>query len=120
MELRLQRIAELAQRDKIFSGRFRLIGDWWNRHQTQDRQSRKREQRFHFFAQFLRGESELTPLACDVDLKQHSRMQSFLFRDSVDVLRKLDRIDAVNHFEQRQRMTNFVFLKMTNEVPAQV
>src|ERR1700730_9704161 len=118
MELSLKLIAEFAQLNKIFSRRFSFFGDRWNCHQAQDRESWKRQQRFHFGAQFLGRETELAPLARDIDLKQNARMQSVFFGDSVYVLRERERIDAVDQFERRQRMANFIFLEVSNEMPA--
>ena len=47
-------------------------------------------------------------------------MQPFFVRHPVYVLRKAQRIDAMNHFKQRQCMANFVFLKMPHEMPSQI
>ena len=47
-------------------------------------------------------------------------MQSLFFRDPVHFLRQRKRIDAVNHFEQRQGVPDLVFLEMSDEMPAQI
>jgi len=47
-------------------------------------------------------------------------MQSFLLCDSVYLLRERERINAMDHFEQRQRLPDFVFLKMPHEMPPQI
>src|SRR2546427_5639272 len=108
MKLRLQASAQLAQLNKIFSRCLRFLGKRRNSHQTQDRQSRKREQRFHFCAKFIRPEPELASLTCYIDLKQNSWMQTVFFGDAVDVFGERERIDAVSQFKQRQRMTNLI------------
>src|SRR5262249_3593887 len=68
-ELGLKSIAQLAQLHKILPRCFRFLGNWWNTHETQDRQPGEREKRFQFRAQFLGRESKLAPLACHVDLE---------------------------------------------------
>ena len=47
-------------------------------------------------------------------------MHPLLFCDAVYVLRETERIDAVNHFKQWQCMPDFVLLKMSYEMPAQI
>ena len=47
-------------------------------------------------------------------------MKSIFLRDAIDLAREIERIDAVEKFEERQRVTNFVFLEMPHEMPAQV
>src|SRR5206468_6828804 len=120
MKLRLQASAQLAQLNKIFPRSFGFLGDRRDRHKPQDRQSWQREQRFHFCAQLIGLKAELTPLACYIDLKQNSWMQTVFFGDAVDVFRERERIDAVSQFKQRERMTNLIFLEMPHEMPAQV
>src|SRR5437016_8652328 len=120
MEFRLEPIAQFAQLNKIFSRCLRFLGNRRDRHQAEDRQSRKREERLHLRSQLFGLKTELTPLTRHVDLDQNPLMQSFFLRDSINVLRERERIDAVNHFEQRQRVPDFIFLKMPNKMPVQV
>ena len=47
-------------------------------------------------------------------------MHSFIGCDPVHLLRQCKRINTVKKFEQRKRVTNFVLLQMTNEMPPQV
>jgi hypothetical protein len=47
-------------------------------------------------------------------------MHPLLFCDAVYVLRETERIDAVNHFKQWQCVPDFVLLKMSYEMPAQI
>jgi hypothetical protein len=47
-------------------------------------------------------------------------MQSFLLRNSVYLFRERERINAMDHFEQRQRVPDFVFLEMPHEMPPQI
>ena len=47
-------------------------------------------------------------------------MQPFFFGNAIDLLRERERIHAVNQFEQRQCMPDFVFLEVPDEMPAQV
>jgi hypothetical protein len=41
-------------------------------------------------------------------------MQSILMGDAINRLRELEAIDAMYHFKQRERMTDFVLLKMAD------
>ena len=47
-------------------------------------------------------------------------MQSIFFGDPIYVLSERERIDAMNQFEQWQRMTDFIFLEVSDEMPSQV
>src|SRR5437879_8184520 len=120
MKLRLQASAQLEQLNKIFPRSLGFLGDRRDRHNTQDRPTWKREQRFHFCAQLIRLKAELTPLACYIELEKNSWMQAVFFGAAVDVFRERERLDAVSQFKQRERMPNFIFLEMPNEMPAQV
>ena len=45
-------------------------------------------------------------------------MHSFFIRDPVHVLRQRQRIDAVKKLKERQRVPDFVFLQMSDKMPA--
>ena len=46
-------------------------------------------------------------------------MHSFLFCHSIQVARKLERVDPVEKLKERQCVSNLVLLQMANEMPAQ-
>src|SRR6266404_6190981 len=60
---------QLPQSHKIFPRRFCFLSKRRDYHQTLDRQSRQREQQFHFRAYVLRFETKLAPLTRNINFE---------------------------------------------------
>src|SRR5207244_8077673 len=104
----------------IFTRSLRFLRKGRNTHQTFDGQSRKHEKRFQLGLQCCGFKSKFASFPCNIHFQQNARMQSILLRDAVNRLREIETINAMNHFKQRESMTNLVLLKMTDEMPAKV
>lgn len=61
----------------------------------------------------------LARFAGDIHLEKNARPHSVLLRDPFQILSESKRVDPVKQLEQRQGVTDFVLLEVTDEMPAQ-
>ena len=113
-------VTQIAESNEKRTGINRLIDGWWDAHQTLGVEMRQPCDLFGTIADLLRGESKFCGFTGDIDFQKATAGDSLLYSDAADVGRQLKGINAVNQGEERECLSDFVFLQVAYEVPLEI